>query len=217
MLVENKKALDEIYNDVNLSSDQSEQLLKFVELLETWNDRINLVSQKDVSRIVSRHVRDSLAFCDSLLLYGTESIMDMGSGGGFPGIPLKIIMPQLQITLLDSKRLKTIFLKDVVGMLGLEGVEVVRERAENLEPKIYYHRYDAVVSRAVASLKKLWLWSEPLLKPFGKMTAQKGGDLTSEMAEMKLSFPDIAVKEIDMGHDMDTAELKRKFIVVSHK
>jgi len=96
--------------DVNLRAPQWEEISRYVELIENWNQRTNLVSRQDIGRIVSRHVRESLWFIRPEVLGDALRVLDLGSGAGFPGVPMKISEPRLQLTLLDSRQMKALFL-----------------------------------------------------------------------------------------------------------
>ncbi len=183
MHVENKSALQQLRHQLPLTDDQVRKIQTFVDLLESWNRRINLVSKNDVLRIVSKHIKESLEIDRFSLLDGCKTALDLGSGAGFPGIPLAITHPEIQFTVLDSIRKKTLFLHETVETIGLTNVRVLCDRVENQHPSSV--RYDVVLSRAVAELDVLWQWSRPLLKVGGRLVAVKGGDLHQEIAHLQ--------------------------------
>jgi len=133
----------------------------FCELLERWNRTFNLVSRQDIGRLWERHVLDSLVAQD--LLEGHRMI-DLGSGAGFPGLPLAIIEPRRHFTLLDSSERKVRFLRQAVIELGLDNVDVVHARAEALEAT-----FDTVLARAVARPEQVLEWSRNLVRPGGRV------------------------------------------------
>jgi 16S rRNA (guanine527-N7)-methyltransferase len=214
MLPENKKALLALANDVNLQAHQREQALLYVELIEDWNARTNLVSRQDVGRLVSRHLRESLWFCLPEVLAGATKVLDLGSGAGFPGVPMKIMRPDLQLTLLDSRKMKALFLAEVVRQLAWPDVQVQCERAENLPTLFPGHSFDLVVCRAVAKLDELWRWSEPLLLRGGRLAALKGGDLEKEFTHLRRVRPAITWEMIPMPELPDDPSAGRKMILV---
>ena len=198
MLKENADNL-KIFSKTNfLNDDQREAFAKYVELIEKWNKRTNIVSKSDAVKIIDKHIVESLYFYDDEFFAKNTVLMDIGSGGGFPGIPLKIIAPTLQVSLVDSKRIKALFLKEVVEILGLEDVDVVCERAENLATS-YSNKVDIVTARAVTKLKDLWDISSPVLKKGGCLISLKGGEITKEIESVyqKQNNFDIIVKEVE--------------------
>lgn len=193
MLLINKNNLDTLAIDFDLTEEQYSQFNTFVELLEKWNKKTNLVSRGDVSKIVSRHIRESIAFSKADFVLENIRALDLGAGAGFPGVPLKIIIPSLKLTLLDSRKMKTLFLRQVVQELSFSETDVICERAEDYAGFPDHHKFDAVFCRAVAKMERLWLWSKDLLKDEGMLIAQKGGDVAEEMNQLKKKFPDVSV------------------------
>ena len=158
---------------------QKERFAALKALYEDWNSKINVISRKDMDAFYEHHVLHSLAIAKA---YGSAfapgcNILDLGTGGGFPGIPLAILFPEARFTLCDSVGKKTIVAKAVAEALGLKNVEVVNARAESLPKQFHF-----VVSRAVASLPDFYPWVK------GKFTDGilylKGGDVVEEIAEV---------------------------------
>ncbi len=148
-----------------------------------WNRRINLVSEKSAREIIIRHFVDSLTPAP-WIARPKGALIDLGSGGGFPGIPLRIALPALQLTLVESSRKKTSFLSHIVRTLALGNITVVRERVEALfGEKACAGRFDTVVSRAAFKLPELIRLSSFFLAPGGLLIAMKGPDPQEEMAE----------------------------------
>jgi len=166
------------------ASEQIEQLQKYISLLLEWNQRINLISPNDEDRIAERHIIESLAVLSAWPFPQDASVLDLGSGGGFPGIPLKIVRPDLAVTLLESRQKKTLFLNTVVQELQLPSCRVVNARAEELA-KTSGEKFSIVIARAVADLKTLWEWSRSLLVSGGVLLAMKGGELNKELQILK--------------------------------
>jgi 16S rRNA (guanine527-N7)-methyltransferase len=150
-----------------------------------WNRRINLVSDRSAREVVIRHFLDSLTpapFLDK----PDGALIDVGSGGGFPGIPLRIALPGLKVTLVEASRKKSSFLSHIVRALPLDGVQVVRERAEVLTAQdILASRFDMFISRASFKLPELLRMASFFLKPGGQLIAMKTRDCQEEMDEAK--------------------------------
>ncbi len=165
----------------NLSDKAKEQLAQLLPLYEEWNSQINVISRKDLDQLYTRHVLHSLAIHKFLQFAPGSRVLDIGTGGGFPGIPLAILNPEVNFVLVDSIGKKIKVVQEVSQALGLTNVTAIHERAEKVKGP-----FDFVVSRAVAELRLLLQWSN------GKLTKKqinalpngiiclKGGDLTEE-------------------------------------
>lgn len=158
-------------------------------LYAEWNEKINVISRKDISELYERHVLHSLSIAAEFDFIDGLEIIDLGTGGGFPGVPLAIFFPNVRFHLVDSigKKLKVV--DAICQELGIQNVTTQHTRAEEIKNR----KFDFVVSRAVAPLKDLWTWSRPLLKKEHKMPdfkngliCLKGGDLAQEIAESGL-------------------------------
>ena len=148
-----------------------------------WNRRMNLISESSSRDIVVRHFLDSLTPVP-LLERPEGSLIDIGSGGGFPGIPLRIALPHLQLSLVEPSRKRSSFLSHIVRLLALGEVQVIRERVEMLKAeKTFSGRFDTVISRAVFKLPELLRTASFLLKPGGQLITMKGPDPLIEMKE----------------------------------
>lgn len=173
-----------------LDDRQFQQFGIYLDLILQWNQRAGLISSADEERLIKRHIIESLGVLSLNILMPPAHVLDLGTGGGFPGIPIKIAMPELHMTLLDSRRMKARFLEEVVGVLGLQNLQVVNGRAEKLAANPAA-QFDFIVARAVTDLETLWTWSQPLLKKSGSLLAQKGGDLGEEMKRFQKAFPNL--------------------------
>jgi 16S rRNA (guanine527-N7)-methyltransferase len=181
----------------SLTPRQLEQFQLYYATLVDWNTRINLTAITDYEGVQLRHFLDSLTVAAALLpdLRNNEpppnfSLIDIGTGAGFPGLPIKILWPQIRLVLTDSIGKKTTFLSEVAKLLDLDNVEVVTARAEELgQNKTHRERHDAVTARAVASLPVLCEYCLPLAKPGGWMLAPKKGDISQELQEAKKASP----------------------------
>lgn len=162
---------------IRLSEDQLEAFQRYYEELIAWNRRVNLTAITDYEEVQVRHFADSLA-----VLLALEDdrgpglrLIDIGTGAGFPGLPLKVVRPDWRVVLVESTRKKTAFLEHLVGALGLEGVEVVWARAEEVGRDAHYREgFDLATARAVADLAVLVEYALPLVRVSGWFIAQKG-------------------------------------------
>ncbi len=196
-----------------LLSSQIVAFKQYWQLIQQWNLRTNLVSQHDLGRIISRHFLESVAVLFAIDIPAASRVLDLGSGAGFPGIPMKIMRPDLQMVLVDSKRLKYLFLKIVKSELNLSGLSIQNQRVENL-PSAFYQQFQFVVSRAVTTLTQLWEWSAPYLAPGGRLLAMKGGDLTVEIAQFRGLQPAIINFEIGYPPNLVQVQEQKKLIVI---
>lgn len=170
---ENKTALHHLCAEAGLSDEQGAGLRRYVELVERWTKRCNLVSKNDLNRIAAKHVADSWNFTRVPGLLAGVRILDVGSGAGFPGVVLAFLRPDVQVTLLDSRRQRTLFLREAVEQLGLANAQVLCQRVEELKNSMPDF-FELVTARAVAGLEELWQWAQPLLRPQGVLVTQKG-------------------------------------------
>lgn len=174
----------ELEGRVSLSDRQMEQFYRYYELLTEWNKVMNLTAITEMKEVVTKHFVDSLALGQAVSDLGEKSwkIMDVGTGAGFPGIPLKIAYPDLQITLLDSLNKRIKFLNTVAEELGLEGTETIHGRAEDYgSNRDYRETFDFCVSRAVANLSTLSEYCLPFVKIGGCFIPYKSGKLEEEL------------------------------------
>lgn len=165
-----------------LSPRQRELFEIYYRELVDWNRRVNLTSIVDYQGVQTRHFVDSLSVAPALGP-GAGRVIDIGSGAGFPGLPLKILLPHLKVVLLESVSKKTAFLSHLIARLGLEGVEVLTSRAEEVAHRPGYREgFDAVLGRALAPLSVMAELALPLARMGGRVIAQKKGDISSEVA-----------------------------------
>jgi 16S rRNA (guanine527-N7)-methyltransferase len=161
---------------------QLQQFAALKDLYKEWNEKINVISRKDMDNFYEHHVLHSLVIATQFEFKKGSEIMDLGSGGGFPGIPLAIFFPDTQFHLVDSINKKLKVASEIAAAIGLQNLSTQHTRAEDIKNR----KFDVVVSRAVAPIKDLWWWAKPLLKkgvsPNG-LICLKGGDLTKEISE----------------------------------
>lgn len=171
---------------VELNDTQISQFLKYYEILVEWNSFMNLTGITEYEEVIQKHFVDSLALGKAINVNEAESLIDIGTGAGFPGIPLKIAYPHLQVTLLDSLQKRIRFLNEVINQLGLTGVETIHGRAEDFaKPSMKREAYDLCVSRAVANLASLSEYCLPYVKVGGYFIPYKSGKIEEEMEASK--------------------------------
>lgn len=170
--------------NLNLSARQLEQFEIFYRAVLSWNEKINLTALTNAEDFAVKHVIDSLTVWDENKFAGVGKVIDVGTGAGFPGIPLKIFKPEIEIVLLDSLDKRVKFLKSVVAELNLSGVECIHGRAEDLaHDKNFRERFDLVTARAVARLSVIAEYCLPFAKVGGTFAAMKGKNFREEIAE----------------------------------
>ncbi len=174
-----------------LDSAQTDKLGKLHALYKEWNERINVISRKDIDQLYERHVLHSLAIFKFIRFQPQSRILDIGTGGGFPGIPLAIMQPDVDFVLVDSIGKKIKVVQEIAAALQLNNVVAMHERAEKINSKGEAVKFDFVVSRAVAEVPLLLAWSNGKIKkeqrnaiPNG-LICLKGGDLSEELKSVK--------------------------------
>lgn len=166
-----------------LNEFQLKQFMRYYALLVEWNSFMNLTAITEYDEVCTKHFLDSLSLCKALDCTQELTVIDVGTGAGFPGIPLKIAFPNLSITLLDSLGKRVNFLKEVIGALGLEGIEAIHGRAEDYaKPNMLREQFDVCVSRAVANLSSLSEYCIPYVKVGGLFISYKSEKLAEEKA-----------------------------------
>jgi len=163
---------------INLHKEQIKKFSRYLELLAQWNQKINLTSLKKPREIIIKHFLDSISCIKIINKYiDTEgiSVIDVGAGAGFPGIPIKIICPSIRLSLLEARNKKTIFLEKMTEEMNFQKVKILNGRAETFGISLdYREKYDVVISRAVARLNVLSEYCLPLVRVGGLFVAQKG-------------------------------------------
>lgn len=193
----------------DFTKEQIEQISKLESLYKEWNEKINVISRKDIDALYEKHVLHSLAIAVLCTFDKGAEVVDIGTGGGFPGIPLAIFFPEVKFMLVDSIGKKIKVVQEVAGAIGLKNVTTVHGRVEEITGKTF----DYAVSRAVAPLADLWKWISPLIRlgqksdefPNG-LLCLKGGDLAKEIDDAGLKkiaqawlvnniFPELAFED----------------------
>lgn len=192
----------------NLSDKQKEQFSQLQELYELWNAQINVVSRKDIDLLYERHVLHSLGIAKVHEFRAGAKILDIGTGGGFPGIPLAIMFPECTFHLVDSIGKKIKVVEEVSTALGLKNLTFQHERAEKVKGK-----FDFVVSRAVTRMKPFLQWVNTKIADKHKDTIDngilylKGGDLEEEMNEIKMAYQIFDLKDYFKEEFFDTKKV----------
>ena len=191
-----------------LSEQQKQQFAKLQELYEHWNSQINVISRKDIEQLYERHVLHSLGIAKVISFLPGEKVLDVGTGGGFPGIPLAIMFPETSFYLVDSIGKKIKVVKEVTEALGLKNVESSHNRAEEIDRK-----FDFIVSRAVTKLSDFYPWIKDKFNKQSKNTIPngtlylKGGDLVEEIAESRLAVKRYELKNYFPGEFFETKQV----------
>ena len=189
---------------------------KYEELLLDWNKKINLVSRKTDS--IEDHILNSIFFLTKFNFENIKSIADIGTGGGFPGIPLKILYPGLKLLLVDSIQKKVNVLNDIIEKMELKNTEAICGRAEIVsEETNYRNKYDCVISKAVADLDKLYDWGNGLLNDKGTMICIKGGDIEKELTELKKLRYNFKVEVVNFDFEKIYGIEDKKIVIIKNK
>ncbi|MCM1992350.1 16S rRNA (guanine(527)-N(7))-methyltransferase RsmG [Oceanirhabdus seepicola] len=213
-----EKACEDV--DIKFNEDMYNKFMKYKELIKEWNKKVNLTAITEDEEIIKKHFIDSIKVLKNDGLRHGNKVIDIGTGGGFPGIPLKIVLPDIKITLLDSLNKRINFLNIVIEELGLENIDTIHGRAEDFgqNPK-YREKYDYAVSRAVANLTVLSEFCIPFVKVDGKFLAMKGPAVEEELNEAKKAVnvlggelkvvDNVVVEGSDLNHNL-VCILKKK-------
>ena len=192
------------------------EFILFEKLLLEWNEKINLVSRKSVS--AEDHIINSIFFLTKYSFDKVKSVADIGSGGGFPGIPLKILFPEIRITLIDSIRKKVNVQQDITEKMNLKKIEALCGRAEELSVQTKYKsKYDIVISKAVSSLDNLYLWGNKFLNSNGEMICIKGGNLEEEISSLIKLKKNLSVEVISFEDLLPYSVEDKKIVVIKNK
>ena len=208
---------------IDLSSEKIDKLHHFAREVLIWNEKFNLVSKKDSNLdAIARHILDSLAIFKILSIPLNSKIVDIGSGAGFPAIPLKIVREDLDLALIESTRKKTLFLKNAAEKLHLSGILILNHRAEELSLQEQFRKkYDFATAKALTNLLQTVKLSFPFLRAGGLLICYKGEKIEQELEELKkrvksdifsiLKKESIAIPEINLKRNLLVIEKRLDF------
>ena len=199
-----------------LTEEQKNQFLTYYEMLVEKNKVMNLTSVTEFNEVVEKHFLDSISLWTIEDLSQRKKVLDLGTGAGFPGIPLKIMFSELEITLADSLNKRILFLQEVIDALKLQNISAIHGRAEEMaKQENFRESYDLCVSRAVANLSTLSEYCLPFVRIGGKFISYKSGEIEEEQKNAKNAVFLLGGK-IEKIHkfELDGIELKRSFVVI---
>ena len=199
-------------NQFEISDANLDLLERYANQLIAWNSKVNLISRRDIDNIWHRHIISSISFLFKFQFESPARILDLGTGGGLPGIPIAILQPALHVTLLDSIQKKVHAVRNILDHLSLQNVSIVAGRAEQIcHREEFQASFDYVIARAVATIDDIITWAVPFLKrkssntsslqsddqtriiPRGSILMLKGGELTREISRAQKAFPDVKI------------------------
>jgi 16S rRNA (guanine527-N7)-methyltransferase len=201
-------------NELNIDLEKVyDGFLLYNKLIFEWNKSINVISRKNDS--IENIVLNSIFFLKDFKFPASCKMIDIGTGGGFPGIPIKILCPQIKLTLCDSIKKKIKVVKDICEKMALKDTDVLWNRAEVLseEPE-YRSKYDFVISKSVAPVKDLYEWSRYLVKKDGEILCIKGGDITREITSLKKEHKEAIIEVRNYTFDSDYKVEDKKLVII---
>ena len=201
---------------ITLLEEQKAQFDKFYELLVEWNKVMNLTGITEYEEVNEKHFVDSLSIVKALDMSKVKKVIDIGTGAGFPGIPLKIAFPHLEIVLLDSLNKRINFLNTVIAELGLSGIRTIHGRAEDFAKQVEYReQFDLCVSRAVANLATLSEYCIPYVCKGGMFVPYKSGEIDEELEQSKKAVNVLGGKMEDVvKFQLPGTEIGRSFVKI---
>lgn len=207
-----QKGLDEL--QITLSEEQMNQFMKYYEMLIEKNKVMNLTAITEFDEVIEKHFLDSISLIKVKNLNQKLSVLDLGTGAGFPGIPLKIAFPELEVTLVDSLNKRILFLQEVIAELNLKNVSATHERAEIIANNPNFReKFDLCVSRAVANLSTLSEYCLPFVKVGGQFISYKAGECDEEVSAADHAITLVGGK-LDRIEKFSLGESGRAFVMI---
>ncbi len=203
-------------NGIIIGEKERDRLKRYINELKYWNSKVNLISRRDEENILVRHILHSLSSLKYIDIPARANCLDVGTGGGLPGIPLAILNPEARMALVDSVAKKMKITDMLAKHTGLKHINSICGRAEELAgSRPHRNRYDFIFARALKRLDIVIGWVGGLMKPKGKLVLYKGGNLKEEISEAQAAFPKLIVKEVPIsivGVDWFESEEKKLLI-----
>lgn len=198
----------------SLSTEQINRFEKLQDLYTEWNEKINVISRKDIDELYERHILHSLAIAKFITFKPGTTLLDIGTGGGFPSIPLAIFFPEIHITASDSIGKKITVVQNIIDALGLKNITAIHTRAEKIQD-----HFDFIVNRAVepltelhkhtyARLNKSWFNEIP-----NGIISLKGGDLSEEITQLKNTYRDVKIRQIPVKNYYTEPFFETKYVI----
>jgi len=203
--------------DITITDDQANLLNSYYDMVVEKNKVMNLTGITEYNEFITKHFLDSLSICKTGISLDGKKIIDVGTGAGFPGIPLKIVYPDTDIVLMDSLNKRLVFLNEVIKELNLKDIVTLHGRAEELGIKdLYREKFDVCVSRAVARLATLSEYCVPFVKKGGCFVSYKSGNIDEELSEANKAIGILGGKaEKPVLFNLADEEMGRSFIIIS--
>lgn len=203
--------------DIRYTNEMLEQFQKYYDILIEWNKVMNLTGITEYEEVISKHFIDSLSIVKAVDMNQISNLIDIGTGAGFPGIPIKIVFPHLKVTLLDSLNKRVRFLDAVIEEVEIKDINAVHGRAEELaKQKNYREKYELCVSRAVANLASLSEYCLPFVNVGGKFISYKSGDIEDELNTSKNAIKILGGKIIEVNKfQLPAIDITRSLVIVN--
>lgn len=200
-------------NNIQISNEEIEKLYIYMKEILEWNEKVNVTAIKDEKEFIVKHFIDSLTI-EKYITNG-EKVLDIGTGAGFPGIPIKITKNKSHVDLVDSVNKKLNVIRDIIPKIKLEDIECIHTRAEDLAKNVKYREsYDIVTSRAVANLTTLVEYMLPFVKVSGKIICMKGPNVEEELAESKKAISILGGKIEQIENINIDSDYERNIIII---